>query len=99
MKQVKQPGWYDFYLVIREMMPEFEFQIFDQHKNTEWEQKARYFNKYKLEQIQKLAKKYKETKKITAGDLFILKLELAEEGYRWLGKKTKEEAIAFVLNN
>lgn len=95
---MKKIDWYDFYLVITEMMPEFKFVTFDVHKNTEVEAQHRFLNKYKLEQIEKFFKKYKKNKKVSAGDLFLLKLELAEMTYKYnnRGKKTMEEAIAII---
>ncbi len=97
-KKVRKADWHDFYLIITEMMPEFKFDQFDEHINGEYEARCRFLNKYKLKQLKKFAKEYNKTKKVGAGMLFLLKLELAKTAYGYdnRGKKTMAEALAFI---
>ena len=92
-KKGKEVDWYDAYSAIIRMMPEMAFTHVDEHSGSEWDCKQRYFNKWKKERIQKMAK----DKTFGAGALFLLKLDLAMLERKYSGVKTPQEALNYIL--
>lgn len=92
IKKVEAYG--DFYARFTKLAPEFAGQIADPHNNDTYNSNIRRLNKYKVDQIRKLYKKYKAKEPLGAMSLFIMKLDLAKyENWDMHGKLTKEQAL------
>lgn len=100
LKSKRVADWFDVYQAVIEMVPEFAFTSFNQHRNTEFEQKARNLNEWKKQKCQEIVDKYNSMQKVSDMELFILKLELAKKEYDWdnMGKKTMAEALEYIKN-